>query len=175
MGPQFWPLRPQFGTVVRCGWLPEGRGRYFRAADGTPIIVSCRTITNPPPGISSPLPQQLGPQMPNLHSQRHLPLNNRFCYQRGLLVSAQELQQSCPPGATAAASEEPFHYPLPTLRLTAVCCCCCCWPGPAWTTSDLGTNMPHVTGCVHDHILASVAVGTAGHPHFSVLQASLTP
>lgn len=140
MGPQFWPLRPQFGTVVKCGWLPECRGRYFRAAGGTPIIASCRTVTNPPPGICSPLPQQLGPQMPNLHSQRHLPFNHRFCDQRGLLISAHELQQSRPPGATAAASEEPFHYPLPAPRLTAVCCC---WTGPTWTTSDPGTNMPH--------------------------------
>lgn len=104
------------------------------AADGTPILGSCRTV------ICSPLPQQLGPQMPDLHSQRYLPLSHRFCYQRGLLISAHGLQHSRPPGATAAASEEPFHYPLPAPRLTAFCC----WPGLAWTSSDQGMNMPRV-------------------------------
>lgn len=161
------------------GWLPES-GQVLQSCRWHSYLSSppVGRLTNLPPGICSTLPQQLRPLMPNLHSQRHLPLNHRFCYQRELLISAHEPQQSRPPGATATASEKPFHYPLPAPRLT-VCCCCCCWSSMGQhgllLTLERTCLMSGSPGCIHDQILASVAVGTAGRPHFSVLQASLTP
>lgn len=103
------------------------------AADGTPILSSCRTV------ICSPLPQQLGPQMPDLHPQRSAPRPPHLLPERTAHLSTRAPAE-LPTWSNTAASEEPFHYPLPAPRLTAFCC----WPGLAWTSSDQGMNMPRV-------------------------------